>query len=165
MSVPEVVILTMLLAVTAGVVRLTDGLEPDFSPHPDLGDLPRLAVLPFENISPDTADAYLAQGLYDEVATRLGRLDGFPVQRGRGPSIDYIMEAGVRVDGARIRVTSRLIDARDDSQLWSQVYDAEIGAQGLFSIQDSIAREVALALELELDLAFGTRPVAGAAVG
>jgi TolB-like protein/DNA-binding winged helix-turn-helix (wHTH) protein len=121
-----------------------------------------LAVLPF-----DGADTALADGITDELITHLGAIQprrlGVIARTsiltyrgttksvrdiGRELGVGYLIEGSVRREGGRVRVTAQLVDARDQTQLWSESYDRD-GA-GALAIQRDIAGRVAQALRVEL---------------
>jgi TolB-like protein/tetratricopeptide (TPR) repeat protein len=106
--------------------------------------LARLAVLPFENLTGDPGREYLADGFTEEAIAVLGQIDPerlvvvgrtsvMPYKRSTAAIPDiareldaaYLLESSVRAEGARIRVTSRLISASDQVQLWSGAWDGE----------------------------------------
>ena len=172
----ELLILTALLAVAAGAVRLTSGPDPELAPSIDIGGGPHLAVIPFDNISPDPADAFYADGLHDEVIAGLSRIEGLVVRSresvlrfrgdevgipeiGRALAVSHVLEAAVRVDGDLIKITPQLIDASTDTHLWTGEYEGDVSASStLFDVQDSIAQAVAGALRLVLGLSSDERP-------
>ena len=127
-----------------------------------------IAVLPLANLSTDTRDAALADGMTEELTAILARSGGVHViastsafaLRGRGLDarsiaeslhVGHIVEGGVQKDGSRLRVQIRLVDARDGSALWSERYDREL--RDVFAVQDDIARAVARELSARLGLA------------
>ena len=104
----------------------------------------RIAVLPFEAISLDPARAYVAEALHDETIAALGQIDpdrievlsrrtmlqygdrSTPItQIARDLDVDYLLESAIHTEGGHIRVTSRLIRAGDQSQIWTNTYDNE----------------------------------------
>ncbi|TNF84940.1 MAG: hypothetical protein EP299_00100, partial [Acidobacteria bacterium] len=130
---------------------------------------PMIVVLPFDNLgSPD--DEYFADGMTEEVISRLASVDGLRVisrttamqYKGRRPSVkqigkelgvDYVLEGSVRwekqPDGpSRVRVTPQLIRVADDTHIWTERYDRELEA--IFHVQSDIAQstidEVGVAL-------------------
>ena len=123
---------------------------------------PRVAVLSFAMLSPDTADAYLARGVSEEIASRLGdfpelsvvsrssvdRLErAHPtdvVDQARAMGFGYLVEGSVRRVGERVRVAVRLVDAADGVRRWNRSYDR--AATDLFAVQDEIALQVAEAV-------------------
>lgn len=103
-----------------------------------------IAVLPFENLTGDPEREYLADGLAEETITSFDQFDPERVgvigrtstaaYRGTRKSLaeighdlgaDYLVEGSIRADGGRLRITSRLIRARDQTQVWSASFDRE----------------------------------------
>jgi non-specific serine/threonine protein kinase len=124
-----------------------------------------IVVLPFDNLSPDTEDAYFSDGLTEELVSDLSGLRSLRVISrtsamlakdsgkdvrtiGRELAVRYVLEGSVRKAGERLRVTAQLIDAKSDTHVWSERYDGELG--DVFSIQESVARSIADALHMEL---------------
>jgi adenylate cyclase len=118
----------------------------------------RLAVLPFVNISPDPNDEYFADGLTEELISKLSEVKGLKViartsvmnykkkeksvsQIGRELDAGSIIEGSVRKAGSKIRVTVQLIDSRTEEHLWATNYDKEL--DDIFAIQTDIASRVA----------------------
>ena len=129
-------------------------------------DAPRsIAVLPFVNLGADPNDAYLGDGLTEELTARLStdstlrvvsRTSSSRFQKAsqtvpeiaKSLSVTALLEGSVRRVGTRLRVTAQLIDARDDRHLWAATYDRELG--DVLDLQDQLAREVTRALESAL---------------
>ena len=127
-----------------------------------------IAVLPFDNISPDPEDAYFADGIHDEVLAHLSMIRDLKVisrtsvMRYRGndrPSspeigvalgVTNLLEGSVRLAGGRVRITTQLIDAKSDAHLWTEIYERELTAANIFLIQSEIAKTVAEALRAAL---------------
>ena len=130
---------------------------------------PSLAVLPFENLGkPD--DAYFADGMTEEISSRLGTLSGLrligrqsaksyaitskPVaQIGKELGVAYLLTGTVRWDRSRsghslVKVSPALLRASDGAQMWSESYQGEVS--GVFEIQGKVAERVAQALKLRL---------------
>jgi TolB-like protein/DNA-binding SARP family transcriptional activator len=130
---------------------------------------PGLAVLDLNLLSTDTADAYIAAGITDEVTSRLARLRRLrvasrravhgaspeqladPAAIGRALGVRYFVEGGVQRVGPALRVSVRLVDAADGFQRWSGNFDATPG--GLLALQDTIARGIAFAVANQLSAA------------
>ncbi|HWO58192.1 MAG TPA: protein kinase [bacterium] len=127
-----------------------------------------LAVLPFENIGPADQE-YFADGLTDEIIAKLNTVSGLGVisrtsvrkykdSRKSNPEIaddlgvEYVIEGTVRWDPAsadrRLRVTTRLVAARDDVPLWNETYDTLLS--DILAIQTDIAERVSGALHITL---------------
>jgi len=127
-----------------------------------------IAVLPFDNISPDPEDAYFADGIHDEVLAQLSKIRDLKVisrisvivERGehwvfdvRGedrPSsskfaalgVAYILEGSVHLAGNQVRITAQLIEVESDAQVWIETYDRELTDANIFSIQSDVAKIV-----------------------
>lgn len=124
-------------------------------------DKGRIAVLPFANISPDPADEYFADGMTEELITKLSEIGELRViartsvmnykkkeknvsEIGRELRVGYIIEGSVRKAGNRVRVTVQLIDSHNEEHLWASTYDREF--DDIFAIQSDIASRVASSL-------------------
>ena len=118
----------------------------------------RLAVLPFVNISPDPNDEYFADGLTEELITKLSEVKGLKViartsvmnykkkeknisQIGRELDVGSVIEGSVRKAGSKIRVTVQLVDSRTEEHLWASNYDSQL--DDIFAIQSDVAAKVA----------------------
>jgi non-specific serine/threonine protein kinase len=127
-----------------------------------------MAVLPFDNMGP-AEDEYFAEGMSEEISARLASIDGLGLigrtsamqykdssktvrQIGDELNIDYMLDGTVRWqrsgEASRVRVTPQLIRVSDASQIWTQVYEAEMS--DIFEVQSDIAGQVADALDLAL---------------
>jgi class 3 adenylate cyclase/TolB-like protein len=121
---------------------------------------PGVAVLPFDNLSPDAEQSYFATGLTEELTAQLAHFTNIRViarnsaSRFGGGSHDlrevsqalnarYIVEGSVRRDDDRVRVTAQLIDGETGYHLWTSNYDESLSAKAIFDIQDAIAASVA----------------------
>lgn len=130
-------------------------------------DRPAIAVLPLTNISPSAEDAYFAQGMHEEIISRLTRIssliviartsvmrfaDGLTGVReiGRRLATPYILAGSASKVGNRVRVTTQLIDADTEAHLWSETYDREFTVENLFDIQSDLADRIARAMQIEL---------------
>ena len=121
-----------------------------------------VAVLYFDNLSRDTADAYLADGLTEELISRLGqvarltvksrnavrrfrgRLADDPSAVGRALGVVHLVSGSVRHAGARLRVTVELVNAATGDRMWGQQYDR--AEADLLGIQEDIAVTIATAI-------------------
>ena len=156
-----------LLLLIAVAWNLLDRRSNSRLPTPD-SRLTRLAVLPFENLG-DTADAYFADGVSDEVRGKLAALSGLEViartsssqyrrstkptkQIGQELGVHYLLTGTVRWEKrpgtSRVRVSPELVDARSGAARWQAPFDAAI--TDVFQVQGEIAGRVAQALNLEL---------------
>jgi TolB-like protein/DNA-binding winged helix-turn-helix (wHTH) protein/Tfp pilus assembly protein PilF len=124
-----------------------------------------LAVLPLENLSGDPAQEYFADGMTDELTTRLARIGALRVisrtssmqfrgshkrasQIARELNVDALVEGSVARSGNKVRITAQLIDARRDVHLWAQSYEREIGE--VLEVQDSVALDIASQVKASL---------------
>jgi adenylate cyclase len=133
----------------------TDSPPPDLDPLtvPGFEGRPAIAVLPFDNLSGDPDQEYFADGIAEDLITRLSSWREFPVIARnstftyKGKSIDvkqvsreldarYIVEGSVRKVGDRVRISAQLIDANTGHHLWAKNYDREL--QDIFALQDEI---------------------------
>jgi eukaryotic-like serine/threonine-protein kinase len=130
---------------------------------PEIGN--SIAVLPLENLSPDPEDAFFADGIHEEIISSLSGIGSLRViarssvrdyspggrnlaQIGRELGVSTLMEGAVRRAGDRIRVSMNLIDAEDQSMIWSDTYEDHV--QDVFGLQSRIAREITDALQATL---------------
>lgn len=132
-------------------------------------DRPAIAVLPFINLSPDADQAFFADGLAEDMITRLSSWRAFPVIAAfqyRGDDVDlkgvsrelgvrYVVEGSVRRAGDRIRVSAQLIDAASGEHVWAETYDRRVA--GVFALQDEISAIIAASLVGDLTRAEGER--------
>ena len=125
-----------------------------------------IAVLPFENRSEETANAYFADGVQDEILTRLSKLADLKVisrtsvvqykagdvrnlrEIGHQLGISHVVEGSVQRTANRVRVNVQLLDARTDAHLWAQTYDRDLA--DVFAIQSEIAQAIADQLQAKL---------------
>ncbi len=138
---------------------------PSPAPTPIALSRKAVAVLPFENLSGRPEDAYLADGLQEEILNALARLRDLKVisrtsvKEYRGKDLNIrkigerlgvgtIVEGSVRRDGDTLRLTIQVIDARDDSHLLATSYDRELNK--VLELQSAVARQVADALAATL---------------
>ena len=143
---------------TAGSAEKTAG---DALAIPGFGGRPAIAVLPFDNLSPDPEQAFFADGLAEDLITRLSTWRAFPVIarnssfQDRGGNRDlkrvgvelgvrYVVEGSVRRAGDRIRVTAQLIDAPSGEHVWAETYDRQV--TDVFALQDEVSATIAASL-------------------
>jgi TolB-like protein/Flp pilus assembly protein TadD len=124
-----------------------------------------IAVLPFANFSNDTANAFFADGIQDDVLTNLAKISDLRVisrtsvlpyrgqthnirEIGKALNVATVLEGSVRREGKRVRINVQLIDAANDRHLWAQIYDREL--TDVFAIQSELAQEIASALKATL---------------
>ncbi len=126
-----------------------------------------IAVLPFENLSADKDDVFLADGIQDDVLTSLGKIKDLTViarasvmgyrgealagkvrQIGQTLGVSYVLEGSVRRSPKIAVINVQLIDTRNERQVWSQRY--ERGLSDLLSLQGEVALEIARELQAAL---------------
>ncbi len=148
---------------------------PDGTPVPMAE--PTLAVLPLQDLSPGGDQAYLADGLHEEILHQLSRLSGIRLtsktsslamravpadSAAAALGVRYVLEGSVRTVPDSIRLTVQLIDALTDEHIWSQTVTKRSTLEGLFELQQDLATNVASSLRgtlvTESDLAFGEPP-------
>jgi TolB-like protein/DNA-binding winged helix-turn-helix (wHTH) protein/cytochrome c-type biogenesis protein CcmH/NrfG len=126
-----------------------------------------LAVLPFQNLTGDPKQEYLADGLTEETIAELGRLrpeqlgviartsvmgykhgDQRLDQIGRDLSVQYVLENSLRGSGDHLRVTVQLLQVKDQSHLWAQDYDYR--PRDILSLEDDVAKAVTREIQIRL---------------
>jgi TolB-like protein/Tfp pilus assembly protein PilF len=124
-----------------------------------------IAVLPFENLSEDKANAYFADGTQNEILTKLAGIGDLKVIS-RTSSAKYkskpenlktvahelgvatVLEGSVQKAGDKVRVNVQLLDARSDTHLWAKSYDRDL--KDIFAVQSDVSQEIAEALRTKL---------------
>jgi TolB-like protein/Tfp pilus assembly protein PilF len=137
---------------------------------------PSIAVLPFNNLGDDAEQQYFADGLAEDIITRLGRLRWLFVsarnssfayrgktldtgQVGKELGVRYILDGSVRRSGPRLRISAQLSDASTRLQVWAHHYDVEL--DDFLTLQDRIAESVIAAIEQRLHEAEHRRVASG----
>jgi TolB-like protein/cytochrome c-type biogenesis protein CcmH/NrfG len=136
-----------------------------------------VAVLPFENLSPDPDNAYFADGIQDEVLTRLAGIAGLKVisrtstqhyqskprnlrEIAKQLGVANIVEGSVQKATDQIRVNVQLVNAQTDSHLWADTYDRKM--TDIFGVESEIAKRIAESLQAKLSgreqQAFAVKP-------
>jgi TolB-like protein/Tfp pilus assembly protein PilF len=129
--------------------------------------LPRMVVLPFDDLSHERANDYFSDGLTEEMISQLGRLLGTRIRViartssmllkgtrqtvsdiGKAFGASYVMEGSVRRDGDRLRVTTQLIETAGETHLWAESYDRRLA--DVLSVQREVSEAIAQALMVEL---------------
>jgi len=126
-----------------------------------------LAVLPFADLSSAHDQEYLSEGIADQIINQLAQVPALRLVglrstltfKGRNEDlrvigeklgVENLLDGTIRREGERLRLTAQLLRARDATPLWSKVYDREL--RDVFAVQDEIARDVATALSVKLDV-------------
>jgi TolB-like protein/class 3 adenylate cyclase/Flp pilus assembly protein TadD len=126
---------------------------------------PTIAVLPFDNMSGDKEQEYFADGMTDDLITRLSQISGlFVIARNsvftykgkpakvqdvaKDLGVRYVLEGSVRKDEGTIRINAQLIDAESGGHLWAEKFDRPF--RDVFALQDQISERIAEALSVKL---------------
>ena len=150
-------------------VRLHLGGSPETvtpqRPELELPQEPSIAVLPFTNMSGDPEQEYFSDGITEDIITALSRIPRLFVvarnstsvykgkgvdikQVGREQGVRFVLEGSVRKSGNQTRITAQLIDANTGIHRWAERYDRKLN--DIFAIQDEIAKNVTVAVQVEL---------------
>src|SRR5213595_2746330 len=125
-----------------------------------------IAVLPFQSLSDEKANAYFADGMQDDILTNLSKIGDLKVisrmsvmsyrgdavrnvrEIGKALGVATLLEGSVRRIGNRVRVNVQLIDASNDEHIWAEDYDRDL--TDVFAIQTDLAQKIAYALQAKL---------------
>jgi TolB-like protein/cytochrome c-type biogenesis protein CcmH/NrfG len=136
-----------------------------------------VAVLPFENLSDDKANAYFATGIQEEIMTRLAKIADLKVisrtstqqyqskpgnlsQIAKELGVVHVVEGSVQKVGEQVRVNVQLIRADHDTHLWAETYDRKL--TDIFGVESDVAKSIAQSLQAKLtggeEQAFAGKP-------
>ena len=126
-----------------------------------------LAVLPFQNLTGDTSQEYLSDGLTEEMIAQLGHVEPDHLgviartsvmhyknkeeplaQIARELGVQYVLEGSVRRDSNKVRITAQLVQMRDQTPVWTEQYDRDL--HNLLSLQGEIAQQIANEIQITL---------------
>ena len=124
-----------------------------------------IAVLPFASLSEDKANAYFAEGIQDEILTRLAKIGDLKVisrtstlryksapenllEIAKQLGVEHILEGSVQKSGERVRINVQLINARSDTHLWAETYDRTL--TDVFAVESEVSQRVADSLRATL---------------
>ena len=124
-----------------------------------------IAVLPFASLSEDQANAYFAEGIQDEILTRLAKIGDLKVisrtstlryksapenllEIAKQLGVAHVLEGSVQKSGDRVRINVQLINAQTDSHLWAETYDRTL--TDVFAVESEVAQRVADSLRATL---------------
>ena len=147
------------------VYKMVMPWDEEKADRPSPLDKARIAVLPFANISAEPADEYFADGMTEELISKLSRIAGLgviartsiarykatkkPISEICGElGVGTILEGSVRKSGNKIRITAQLIDASTEVHLWAREYDRDLS--DVFTIQSDIAKRITKALKVRV---------------
>ncbi len=128
---------------------------------------PSVAVLPFANRSANEDDAFFVDGIHDDLLSHISKIGSIKIisrtsvlqyrdttktipQIAEELGVATVLEGGVQRAGEQVRINVQLIDARTDEHLWSEIYDRQLSAANIFTIQSEIATAIAEALRTTL---------------
>ena len=152
----------MLAALIAGSMILSRSHRPVLSSLPEKS----IAVLPFDNLSEEKANAYFAEGVQDEILTRLSKVADLKVisrtsvmqyrnaatrnlrEIGGALGVAHVLEGSVQRAANRVRVNAQLIDARSDAHLWAETYDRDLA--DVFVLESELAEKIVAQLKTKL---------------
>ena len=170
--------ITMALAVIAAGLFAFQWLRPTSGPTPRQSEAGKnsttpaplvpeksIAVLPFENLSSDKENAYFAEGIQDEILTRLAKIAALKVisrtstqkyksapdnlrEVGRQLGVANLLEGSVQKVGNAVHVNVQLICAATDEHLWAESYDRKL--DDIFGVEKEVAQNIAAALNAKL---------------
>jgi TolB-like protein/thioredoxin-like negative regulator of GroEL len=149
--------------------------KSEFVHHPPTTGI---AVLPFENLSDDKENAFFANGVQDDILTKLAKIADLKVisrtsvmpyrgarntrQIGDALRVSHVLEGSVQRAGGKVRVNAQLIDTRTDTHIWAEEYERDL--TDVFAIQTEIAQQIADQLRSKLSpterAAIAERPTA-----
>ena len=147
------------------LVRLPSGRERQNSPFESGGSGKSIAVLPFENLSRDPDNAYFADGIQEEILTRLASIADLKVisrtstqqyqskpanlrEIAKQLGVANILEGSVQKAADQVRVNVQLVNAQTDSHLWAETYDRKL--TDIFGVESEIAKRIAESLQAKL---------------
>jgi TolB-like protein/Tfp pilus assembly protein PilF len=156
-------------AIAAGLLLFqlvrTKSPAPEAKPAPAFPNK-SIAVLPFENLSDEKANAYFADGMQDQILTDLSHVADLKVisrtsvmqyksgitrdlrEIGQQLGVAHLLEGSVQRSANKIRVNAQLIDTRTDAHVWAETYDRDLA--DVFAIQSEIAKAIADQLQAKL---------------
>jgi TolB-like protein/DNA-binding winged helix-turn-helix (wHTH) protein/Tfp pilus assembly protein PilF len=153
-------------AATAIIVLIAVGLFIGLQDGPEPAAINSLAVLPFDDLSADRNFGFFADGMQEELLSRLTRLDEVAVlsrtsveqyrnttesipKIARALNANGIIEGSIRVSDNRVRITVQLIDGATDRHIWAEAYEEELTVENIFAIQNDVASRIADTLRVE----------------
>ena len=153
------------VSITFNVSGIRGAQEP--SPAEIMMSRQSIAILPFSSRSTDPNNALFADGVHDDLLTKLANLGSLKVisrtsvmeyrdttknlrQIGRELDVDTLLEGTVQRVGDNVRINVQLIDAETDEHLWAQIYDRQISIDNLFAVQSEVSGEIATTLHATL---------------
>jgi TolB-like protein/Tfp pilus assembly protein PilF len=138
---------------------------PSTARTPPADERPSVAILPFANLSADSENEFLSDGITFDIINHLAKIAGLKVisrtsimrfkatdqplrEVGKELGVDHVVEGEVQRAGNRVRISAQLVNARTDEHLWAEQYDREM--VDVFAIQSEVATQVSAALKATL---------------
>lgn len=160
-------IFLLIVALAISVTLNITGMRHSDKPTSATGSRTSIAVLPFTSRSLEPQDALFADGIHDDLLTKLANISALKVisrtsvmeyrdttknlrQVAVELGVDTILEGAVQRAGNNVRVNAQLIDALTDEHLWGKTYDREFNVQNIFGIQSDISEQISIALRAAL---------------
>jgi TolB-like protein/Tfp pilus assembly protein PilF len=164
-AIPKWAAILIVIAIAIGSFLFWQRQKPKPSAFASLIPEKSIAVLPFENRSEDKANAYFADGIQDEILTRLAKIADLKVisrtstqhyksapenlpEIARQLGVAHILEGRVQKSGDAVRVNVQLIKATNDSHLWADTFDRKL--TDIFSVESEVAKAIADQLQAKL---------------
>ena len=158
-----------LLVIALGIsvtLNVTGMRDAQVEPPPTI-DRSSIAVLPFTSRSTDPENQLFADGIHDDLLTRLANIGALKVisrtsvmeyrdttknlrQIGEELGVGTLVEGAVQRSGDSVRITAQLIDASTDEHIWANSYDRQLSAVNLFALQSEISEEISRAMRATL---------------
>lgn len=159
----SVIIGLLILALGVSITFNVTGIRSDGTSVVEPVVRNSIAVLPFSSRSADEENRYFADGIHDDILTRLADVESLRVisrtsvneyrdttknmrQIGRELDVATIVEGAVQRSGDQVRITVQLIDAKTDEHIWAEAYDKALTIQNIFEIQSEISAQIVSSL-------------------
>jgi len=159
-----ILVLAVVLLLTNQFVLNRDEKRADVAPVAEIS-AKSIAVLPFENLSEEKANAYFADGIQEEILTRLAKIADLKVisrtstqhyrsapenlpEIAKQLGVAHILEGSVQKSGDAVRVNVQLIKAANESHLWAETFDRKL--TDIFSVESEVAKAIADQLRAKL---------------
>lgn len=161
----DFIIIGALVLIIGGLVFDRINNDVGMSEEATLTSQPSIAVLPFKDMSEKSDQAYMGEGIADELLNTLAQEEGLDVtartssfvfadgktsitEIGEKLNVGHVLEGSVRRSDTRIRITAQLIDTKSGNHLWSKTYTREL--KDIFALEDEIVGEIHASLLQEL---------------
>ncbi len=163
----RVIIALLVVALGVSITFNVTGLREADTVAMEQPSLDSIAVLPFTSRSTDAENQFFADGIHDDILTRLADVQSLRVisrtsvneyrdttknvrQIGRELGVDTVLEGAVQRSGDQVRITVQLIDAETDEHLWASSYDKALTIENVFDVQSEISAQIATSLRAAL---------------